>query len=110
MSAVIDVNPTDVDWTSNVYVLWFGAYGSTRLKVWANSLDAALDEAVDWLVERAPGLLADEEVNEAYKEAIAEGLSDDAAHEKATIDTTCAGNTGNYLHSWEWGVLKSDRS
>ena len=43
----------------------------------AEFLVQAFDEAVDWLVDNAPGLLADEEFGEAYNEAIVEGKSED---------------------------------
>jgi len=105
---VIIVNPPDRSWTRHRYVLWFGAYGETRLMVWANSLDDALDEAVDWIVDHAPGLLADESVREEYNRLIAEGKSEDEAQEEAEVDTTTAGNCGNYLNSCEWGITLED--
>jgi hypothetical protein len=105
---VILVNPSDRDWTKHRYVLWFGAYGWTRLMVWANSLEDALDEAVDWLADHAPGELADESVHEEYNRLIAEGKSEDEAREEAEMDMTCAGNCGNYIPSWEWGLALED--
>lgn len=39
------VNPSDKSWTKHRYILSFGAYGWTRLMVWANSVGDALDEA-----------------------------------------------------------------
>jgi hypothetical protein len=60
------------------------------------------------IVDHAPGLLADEQVNEEYARLIAEGMSEEDAQEEATIDTTCAGNCGNYLNSWEWGIVAED--
>jgi hypothetical protein len=102
------VNPTDRNWARHRYVLDFDAYGSTHLCVWANCLEDALDECVDWIADNAPGLLADEQVAEAYKGAIAAGKSEDEAQEEAEVDTTCAGNAGNYLHSWEWALHSED--
>lgn len=102
------VNPGDRSWTRHRYILWFGAYGWTRLMVWANSLEDALDEAIDWISVNAPGLLADEQVAEAYREAIARGLSDEEAQQEAEIDTTSGGNCGNYLNSSEWGIVAED--
>lgn len=99
------INSTDRDWTKGRYLLAFGAYGDTRLLVWANSLEDALDECVDWIVENEPGLLADEQVREEYERAIAEGLSEEEAQERAEVDTICAGNYGNYLNSWEWSIV-----
>ena len=98
------VNPSDRDWTSQKFVLWFGACGTTRLVCWANSYQDAFDESIDWIVENAPGLLCDESVNEEYNSAIAEGLSIEDAMERAEQDTTTGGNCGNRVNSWENGI------
>lgn len=113
---ITPINASDRDWTRHRYILWFGAYGDTRLMVWANSLDDALDECIDWIADNAPGLLADEQVEEAYKEALAEALAEgldqeeaeERAQDEAMVDTTCGGNCGHYLLSWEWGILAED--
>jgi hypothetical protein len=89
------------------FVLSFGAYGDTLLLVWADHLEDALDEAIDWIVENAPGLLADKQVQEAFDAAVARGLSNDAAAEDATADMTCGGNCGNFIPSWEWQVVST---
>ncbi len=86
------------------YVLWFGAYGSTRLHVFAPSLEDALDAAIDWLAEHAPGHLCDDEVNEEYARLIADGVDEETAIDRAECDTTSGGNAGNRIHSWEWGI------
>ena len=98
-----------------MWVLGFGAYGDTRLAVYAESLDAALNECVDYIAENLPGILADEQVQEAYREALAELVAEGAdpddeeaiqwAQEQAEEDTTIAGNESHYLLSWEWGVI-----
>jgi len=106
------INPSEREFTKQRYILWFGAYSSTHCLVWADNLEDALDECVDWLAENEPGLLADKEVREAYKReyeaAVSEGLGEEEACERATEvseeDTTHAGNCGHYLHSWEWGM------
>lgn len=105
---IVPVNGSDRDWTRHRYILSFGAYGETLLMVWANSLDDALDECVDWIADNAPGLLADEQVAEAYNEAIAAGKSEEDAQAEAETDTTCAGNAGHYLLSYEWGIVAED--
>lgn len=105
---IVLVNPSDRDWTKHRYVLWFGAYGSTRLMVWANSLEDGLDAAVDWIVDHAPGLLSDDEVEAAYEEALSLGSDEENAQRIATVDKTCAGNASNYLNSWEWGIVCED--
>jgi hypothetical protein len=107
MNTIVVVNGTDRDWTRHRYILWFGAYGWTRAMVWADSLDDALDVACDWLAEHAPGLLADEQVAEEYRLAIAEGLDDEAAGARAAVDATPCGD-GHWILSWEWGVVAED--
>ena len=104
------VNPGDRDWTKHRYVLQFGAYGWTVLLVWANSLDDALDESIDWIVDHAPGLLCDDEVQEEYERLIAEGKSEEEAQEEAEVDTTCGGNAGNRINSWDWAIVAEDPS
>lgn len=102
---IVLVNPTDRDWTTQNFILCFGAYGNTVLRVWANSLDCAFDEAIDYIAEFCPGLLYDEQVTEAYNEAIQNGMSEDEAMDEATIDMTIGGNCGNYIASWEWQIV-----
>jgi hypothetical protein len=99
------VNPNDKSWTKSRYVIALGAYGWTRLLVWANSLDDALDESIDWACDNAKGLLCDNEVNEAYDLAIAEGHTEESAWEIATVDTTSGGNAGNRINSDHWHLL-----
>ncbi len=108
MNPIIPINGSDRDWTRHRYILAFGAYGRTRLMVWANSLENALDEAIDWIVDNKPGLLGDEQVHEAYSEALAEGKSEEEAIEEAEVGTTCGCNEGHYILSWEWTILAED--
>lgn len=82
----------------------FGAYGWTTVLVLGGSLEDALDEAIDWLADNAPGLLADEQVKEEYDRLIGVGKSHEEAAEEAERDTTIGGNSGHYLNSWEWTV------
>ena len=105
---IVPINPGDSDWTEHRYILAFGAYGWTVLMVWANGLEDALDECVDWLADNDPGLLCDKEVADEYKRAIADGKSEEEAQAAAEVDTTCAGNSGHYLHSWEWTIVAED--
>ena len=103
---LILVNPHDR--TSSRFVLAFGAYGWTVLVCWANSLEDALDEAIDWIVDNEPGLLADDAVREAYEQAIADGMSEEDAQTESEIDVTCGGNCGNYIHSAEWSIVSEN--
>lgn len=99
------VNETDASWAKTLYVLGFDAYGETHLEVFANSLDKALNEAIDWIVDNKPGILCDEQVNEAYHQAILGGASEEEAHVHATADTTVGGNEGHYVLSHEWCII-----
>lgn len=107
---MILVNPTDSHWTRHRFILAFGAYGDTVLMAWANSLEDALDECVDWIAANAPELLADDQVREEYERLLTEepDLTDDCRWERACEDTMCAGNSGHYLLSWEWGIVAED--
>lgn len=104
------VNPDARDWTQHRYVLALGAYGWTKVIVWANSLEDALDETVDWAREHAPGLLANDERDDAYREAIASGLSEHEAWEESLVDLTIAGNYGDAIRSDEWHIVSEDPS
>lgn len=99
------VNPGDKHFAKNRWCLAFGAYGSNVLLVWANHLEDALDECIDWIADHAPGLLCVNEVAEAYQRAIAEGKDEETAYTESTVDTICAGNCGNYINSWEVQIL-----
>lgn len=110
MSTLNIINPNDRDWTRHRYILAFGAIGTTHCLVYANSIDDALDEAIDWLADNAPGHLADDQVAEAYNEAIAEGLSEEQADDRAYVDITVGGNDGHAILSWEWFILAEDPS
>lgn len=109
---IVLVNPENRDYTryrgdtvrGNCFVLCFGAYGWTRLMVWEDHLEDALDTAVDWLAEHAPGLLCTDAVDEAYTEALASGMSEDEAWDESLIDVTSAGNCGDHILSYEWNI------
>lgn len=111
-------NPHDREYTRARFVLHFGAYGWTHVLVYADHLEDALDEAVDWLEEHAPGLLVSrEEERELLCEAAenhgltmeqveaAQAEGDYSVWDDATVDLTCAGNHGRYLASYEWGIV-----
>ena len=108
------VNPSSGE--APAFVLQFGAYGWTRLALWGDSLEDCLDEAVDCIADNAPGLLCDDQVaeayNEAYADAIANGIRPERAgilaQEEAEQDTTCAGNEGHYILSHEWAIVAED--
>lgn len=107
---IIPVNGSDRSWMKHRFILAFGAYADTRIMVWANHIEGAIDEAIDWLVDHAPGHIVDDLVAEAYREAIAAGKSEEEAMDYAREDTTCGGNAGNYIMSHEWYLLAEDPS
>ena len=102
---VILVNPEERQWTRERFVFAFGAYGWTRLMVWADGLDSALETAIDWIAEYAPGLLHDDEVNEEYQRLIDEGMPEEQAFEESSVDCITFGHNGlHFLPSWEWAI------
>ncbi len=96
-----NVNPGSYDQN---FIFWFGSHGATYVRAWGSSLQDALDEAVDWLSDHYPGLLADTEVEEEYKRLIGEGVSEEEAQEQAEMDMTPAGGYGQHIRSDEWGI------
>lgn len=105
---IIVVNPNDRSFTRNRYLLWFGQFSPTFLLVYANSLEAALDEAVDeYLSEHEPASVVDhEEQKELLEEAAAEHGEDyEFVTEEAFADLTPAGGHGEYIVSYEWGIV-----
>jgi hypothetical protein len=97
------VNVSDRSWYRNSYVLWFGNCIPTNLMIWANNLGDALDIAGDWLAEFAPGRLANEQVEEAYAQALLDGLTEDEVTAGSLCDVTVL-DGGNYILNWEWGI------
>lgn len=91
-------------YSENLYLMWAGAYGDTKLFVWADSFDSAFEELVEWLDDNAPGCLS------KSSEILADMDDDDraAAEESGEIpDHTTIGHTtlthGDCIASWEWG-------
>jgi len=107
---IVIINPIDRSWTRRKFVLHFGAYGRTTLVAYADHLGDALDHCIDWAVGNAPGLICDDEVNEAYREAVELGASEADAYDQAAADTYCGGNCGNHILASEWGITAEDPS
>jgi hypothetical protein len=113
MAIIHVVNSSDREWTRHRYVLWFGAYGGTRLMVWANDLDSALELAGEWLLHYAPGHVIrhdSEDLRTLISEAREENpdLSEDSVYELATADLTYT--ESGYIVSYEWGIDLEDPS
>lgn len=113
MNQLTAINSNDRDWTSNRYVLAFGAYGWTKLLVWANSLEDALEECADWCADNAPGLLCDNEVAEEYERALSAAKMDpelddeerqNIAWEESIVDTIVCDNN-HYFLAWEVHIV-----
>ena len=101
------VNPGDQGYTKNDkrFVLWFGPT-NTRLYAFGD-LEGALEACGEWIEENAPGLLANDHVDEAYHTALAEGWSQDDAWEQAYTDVTLL-DCGRSILSYEWGIVAED--
>lgn len=122
---IVIVNPSDRGYTRHRYVLWAGPL---YLMIWADDLESASEIMCDHLVEHAPGLLCDEQVEELYREKMAEIEAEEGplpalaparareeekrqerAREYAESDTTCFGHDGiHYIASDEWGISLED--
>ena len=93
------------------FLMWAGyPTGASYFLIFADHLQDAFDELIDWCDEHAPGILCDEQVNEAYIEAIAEGKTEEEAYEIAEVDTTCRGNAGQHIASDGWGIVAENPS
>jgi hypothetical protein len=107
----------DSDDGSTHFRFTFGAYGWTKVDVFANSVDDAFEIAVEWLDDNAPGHLVN--IGETELAAAAVELDmpwpvdpESATFEKvlahAEADLTCIGHTtlthGQYVISHEWTV------
>ena len=93
------------------FLFSFGAYGSTMCLVHApaDHVNDALEDAAEWLKEAAPGMFCDDQIYEAYREALngrePGECSDeecDAAREYAEQD--CTYTESGWLPSYEWHV------
>jgi hypothetical protein len=120
--AIVILNPSDRDWKRHRYVLWFGACGSTRIMVWANGLEDALEECAAYLADHAPGHIMAEwsdehekliaEVCEERGVAFPDGfqaLKDDAKWEICTAaEADLTRTESGFITSYEWGIYAED--
>jgi len=93
----------------SLFALQFGAYGWTKLLVWASSAEDSLEEAAGWLKEFAPGIFTDEdslrEMEEDYREENPDADDDDV------MDAMYPDHTyteSGYIPSWEWTLDEID--
>lgn len=118
---VVMINADEKRYHDRSFVLWFGAYGWTRLHVYADDLEDALERCAEWLAKYTPGLIMErygDEHKELLKEVCDEiGLPfpppNDAnlepywrAEETANADMT--ETESGLIASWEWGVALED--
>lgn len=102
---------------TGLFLMWFGAYGDTKILVWADSFEDAFEEAVDYLDDPSTcgifTFLTEADFKQAREELIDEGNadpSDDDVFEHVTVDMTIIGHTTircgegmAVIPSWEWG-------
>lgn len=103
------LNGTDRAWTKHSYVLVFGTCVPRNVLVYANSLEDALDTAIDWLKENHPGFIVNDQVAEVRQELLAEGISEDSVSDHLD-GFTCGGDCGDYIDSDEWSIVFEDPS
>ena len=106
-------NPSDAEWVDDLYLLSFGCYGTTRVFVWADSLDSAWEVAVDWLDDQGfAGIfttISDEDLASAAEDlGVAWPTEDDdqrqQVYEAAETDLTMVSHTT--LQNWPWPALR----
>lgn len=112
------INPNDANFYEHSYVLAIGAYGESLYLVYADGLDSAFDEMVDWAADNAPGLLSEDYYQEEFKRLEAEEverlerrLDDDELvkiQEQAEADLSIGGNNGLHYTSHEWNYIAED--
>jgi hypothetical protein len=66
------INPNDVTFYDNLYVMWFGAYGSIKVYVWARCFEDAFEEAAEYAGEHAPGVFTEPDYLDAARDEYAE--------------------------------------
>jgi hypothetical protein len=89
------------------FEFWFGAYGWTRVRVFARegALEKALETAAEWLIENAPGLFVTPDYQAACLERECRHCSEgecNLCREAAEVDLTQT--ECGWLPSWEWSV------
>ncbi len=96
--------------TSGLWLFQFGAYGTLYVAVWERFLEAALEQAAEWLAENATGHLIDHsEMRRLVKEAreeLGSNASEEAVWEHAEADLTYT--EAGWLLSYEWWVDEVD--
>lgn len=118
------INPTMRNQHKHCYVLWFGAYGWTRLHCYAMSLEDAIEDCAAWLADFAPGHImahgSDEHMELIKEQCDERGLAwpvpedawqrdnnpYDAAVNDAESDLTYT--ESGFLTSHEWGIALED--
>lgn len=115
------VNPGNRTYDRHMFILWFGHFTTERYVIYANSLEDALDEGIDYIAEESPGLLANTAVQEEYERLRVEWEkthgrdydpegNDYVLETEAEEDTTSGGNAGDRIASDEWGIVAEDPS
>lgn len=107
------INPNDRNWTRHRFVLSFGAHAPTHLMVYANSLDDALEECGEWLLEHEPGHFHDPDYSgvateKACTQCIPNEVFCDDCQQVAVTDMTYT--ESGWLLSWEWSITLEDPS
>lgn len=88
-----------------LFELWFGAYGSTKVYVWADGFESAFEEAVEWLDDEGLcGYFATLEHSDFVDAAEDLGLSQREAERIATAITT--GKDDDYSEEEKYEVIE----
>jgi hypothetical protein len=92
---------------SNRYLFAIGNQGfdPRYILAYGNDIQSALSEAIEWIAQNDPKLLANDVVQELFDEALESGLEQYEAWEEATIDTTSNDDGDQYICSDDWSIV-----
>lgn len=109
------------------YILWFGVYADTRVLVYADSLESALEDAAQELREQGwIGLFTEPDYADALEDLQKEGkIPQDVTWEEISAcgvidevsekvlsraDADLTYTESGWIASWEWGIVAEDPS
>lgn len=103
------------------YILWFGACGPTNILVYANGLEAALEDAAQEIHDRGwLGHFNEPDYKEAFEDLQRDGkipkgliFEEDASNEngqyqeliREEAETDLTYTESGYIADWEWGIV-----
>lgn len=102
MGSIYAINGNDRNFFRNRYIM---SFAGQNYMVWANSIDDATDELIDYVSEDRPNLLCDKQVFAKFEELRFNGVSENEAYEQSSEGMVCGGNCGNYIESQYFDIV-----